>query len=245
MTETGHQARTAVAAGAAQGVRKRRARNPAATREALLAAARKLIARDGPDGLSLSAVAQLAGISRGTAYQRFKTRENLVQATLDSVSNLLFEAAYGSPEQAATQDVTQVDILSLITTLADFAIDNPELCRTWFLQLLASEHPDEDRFMHQYLESFRAFAETEYAVSGIDSEISTLMMLGTNFLWPVWAKAHEKSEDERRQLARRFVNEALRLSLFGTMRSELYPELAARVAPAGDDHPVRAVAAGR
>ncbi|MFD1613230.1 TetR/AcrR family transcriptional regulator [Sphingomonas tabacisoli] len=224
---------------------RRRTRDPVATREAILAAARTLIARDGPDGLSLSEVAQLAGVNRGTAYQRFSTREKLVEATLESVSNMLFEATFGSSEAVAAKDVIEIDVLALTQALADFAINNPALCRIWFLQLLASEHPDEDRFMHQYLESFRAFAETEYAVPGIDSEIVTLMTLSANFLWPVWAKAHEKSDEERRKLARRFVDEALRMSMFGTMRAERYPELARRVGSHEGDQPLRALAGGR
>ena len=38
-------------------IRKRRARDPVATREAILEAARALLAKDGPDGVSLSEVA--------------------------------------------------------------------------------------------------------------------------------------------------------------------------------------------
>lgn len=209
--------------------RPRRLRNPAATHEALLIAARTLLARDGPDGVSLSAVAQLAGVSRGTAYQRFATRQTLVKAALDSVSSELFEAAFGDPEAAAQRPVGQVDILSLTTSLADFAIENPELCRIWFLQLLASKDPDEDPFVHHYLASFRKLAKTDKMVPGIDSEIASLMLLAGNFLWPVWSKAHEKDDAERRALARRYVDETLRLSLFGTICAEAYPELATQL----------------
>lgn len=223
----------------------RRARNPVATREAILVAARTLIARDGLEAVSVSAVAQLAGVNRGTAYQRFATREKLVEATLESVSAMLFEATFGDPETAATRDVTGIDILSLTTKLADFAIENPELCRIWFLCLLASEHPDQDPFIHQYLEGFRRFAGTPLARPNVDSEIVTLMMLAANFLWPVWAKAHEKDEAARRDLAQRFVDEVLRLSMFGTMRPEHYPDLVEELARHHGDLPRRAVAGGR
>ena len=46
---------------------KRRARNPVATREAILAAARTILAKDGQEALSLSKVAVLAKVNRGTA----------------------------------------------------------------------------------------------------------------------------------------------------------------------------------
>src|SRR5438309_1767095 len=51
--------------------RKRRPRDPEGTREAILEAARTRLAADGPEGLSLSEVAHLAGVNRGTAYQHF------------------------------------------------------------------------------------------------------------------------------------------------------------------------------
>ena len=75
--------------------RKRRARNPEATREAILVAAQTMLAKDGPEALSLSKVAVLAGVNRGTAYQHFETREKLVAATIDWVSDQMFEAVFG------------------------------------------------------------------------------------------------------------------------------------------------------
>ncbi len=73
----------------------RRRRNPQATREEILAAARTVLASDGPDGLSLSRVAHLAGVNRGTAYQHFETREDLIQATVDWVSEHLLQHVVG------------------------------------------------------------------------------------------------------------------------------------------------------
>ena len=56
------------------------ARNPN-MREAILGAASHMLALRGPDGASLSEVAHLAGVNRGTAYQHFETREKLIAAT--------------------------------------------------------------------------------------------------------------------------------------------------------------------
>jgi AcrR family transcriptional regulator len=65
---------------------KRRVRNTTATRAAILEAARTLLAKDGPDGVSLSEVAKLAGVNRGTAYQHFATREAVIEAAVAEVS---------------------------------------------------------------------------------------------------------------------------------------------------------------
>lgn len=206
-------------------VRKRRPRDPVATREVILEAARALLAKDGAEGLSVSAVAALAGVNRGTAYQHFETREKLAEATNRSVSDQLFRAAFGDPATAKERRVEEVDVWKLTTTLADFAVDNPVLCRIWFLQLLASDEPAQDPFWREYVGSLRRFAETDLAKPGIDHEVMSMLMLAGNFLWPVWAKTHEKDEQERRILARRFSAECLRLSLHGSMKAEQFPDI--------------------
>jgi AcrR family transcriptional regulator len=226
-------------------VRKRRPRDPAGTRQVILEAARSILARDGLEGISVSAVANLAGIHRGTAYQHFENRDELILATTQSVSDLLFRAAFGDPATASERRVEEVDVSLLTTTLAEFAVDNPELCRIWFLQLLASGEPAQDPFWREYAGSFRRFTETDLAMPNVDTEVLSLMMLAGNFLWPVWSKSHEKDEGERRRLARRFAHECLRLSLFGTMREECFPEIVSELGgqPAeltGTERPVRA-----
>src|SRR3546814_6470807 len=62
---------------------------------AILEAAGTLLAKDGPEGLSVSQVAQLAKVNRGTAYQHFQTREQLVEATTGWVSEQLCQAVFG------------------------------------------------------------------------------------------------------------------------------------------------------
>ena len=60
----------------------RRKRDPESTREAILEAARQVLAQDGKEGVSVAQVALLAGVNRGTAYQHFQTREQLIDATV-------------------------------------------------------------------------------------------------------------------------------------------------------------------
>jgi AcrR family transcriptional regulator len=206
-------------------VRKRRPRDPVATREVILKAAREVLAKDGPEGISVSSVAVLAGVNRGTAYQHFDTREALIAATTQSVSDLLFRATFGDPASTAERNVEEADVGLLTATLAEFAVDNPALCRIWFLQLLASDEPAQDPFWREFAGSFRRFTETDLAEPNVDTEVLSLMVLAGNFLWPVWTKAHEKTPEARRTLARRFSDECLRLSLFGTMKAEHFPEL--------------------
>src|ERR1700752_4180433 len=118
--------------------RRRRPRDPEGTREAILEAAGARLAIDGPEGLSLSEVAHLAGVNRGTAYPHFETREKLIKATAEWVSDKLFRAYFVDPETIGDRRIEQVDITELTDRLANFAMDNPELGRIWLLQLLSS-----------------------------------------------------------------------------------------------------------
>jgi AcrR family transcriptional regulator len=52
----------------------------AANRARILDAARRLLARDGPDGVSIDAVAAAAGVGKGTVFRRFGDRAGLMQA---------------------------------------------------------------------------------------------------------------------------------------------------------------------
>ena len=99
-------------------IRKRRPRDPVATRAVILDAAARLLSRDGPDGVTLSAVAILAGVNRGTAYQHFETREKLVEATVQMVSDRIFREVFGDPETIGERQVEQVDMVEVTERLA-------------------------------------------------------------------------------------------------------------------------------
>lgn len=215
---------------AAAARKKPRSRNPESTREAILQAARTCLAHDGPEGLSLAEVARIAGVNRGTAYQHFKTRENLIAASAEWVSEKLFRAVFGEPQQVAGQPVGQVDVAELIDRLANFAMDNPELCRAWLLQVLSSPNPSNDQFWKQYAGSTERFAATKLAKDNVDSEVLSVIMLAGAFLWPVWARTHSRGKENLRPLAHRFAHECLRISMYGNLRSEHYPAVAERLA---------------
>jgi AcrR family transcriptional regulator len=211
-------------------IKKRRARDPESTRADILDAALALMARDGPDALSLSSVAVAAGVNRGTAYQHFENREKLVEATLQLVSDRMFRAVFGDPEIVGERDVEVVDMVEVTERLAFFAMDNPELCRIWLMQMIATPDPSSDPFWREYVGSIYRFAETRLAEPGIDVEAWAIVTLAGNFLWPVWARAHSQNEEERQALARRFAEEMLRLSLHGTLQESENPNVVARLA---------------
>lgn len=205
---------------------RRRKRDPDGTRAAILEAAGKLLAKDGPEGLSVSQVAQLAGVNRGTAYQHFPTREQLLEATTAWVSERLRHAVFGEQHDQA---IGLMDPQSIAEHMAEFAMENPELGRVWLFEVLSSSRPDNDPFWNQYWSSFEKFAQSDLAQPGIDAEVHSVIMLIGAFLWPVFARAQTRTAKDRQAMARRFSSEMIRLSLYGTVRPEKFPELDARM----------------
>jgi AcrR family transcriptional regulator len=62
---------------------RRERRDAAANRERILSAARQLLVEQGPDALTMQAVATAAGVGKGTVFHRFGDRDGLTQALTD------------------------------------------------------------------------------------------------------------------------------------------------------------------
>ncbi len=201
----------------------RRRRNPQATREDILSAARTVLASDGPDGLSLSRVAHLAGVNRGTAYQHFETRDDLIAATVDWVSRSLLEKTF--PKPGGGEPAEQRPIFEAISILVDFAVENPELGRIWLFEMLAAENPGDDPFFQRFMESTEELAQTDLSEDGIDAEALSVIILAGYFLWPVWVRARSRTAKDRENMTQRMRREMLRLMLHGVMRAEAFPHL--------------------
>lgn len=210
----------------ATGKTMRRRRNPEATREEILAAARTVLASDGPDGLSLSKVAQLAGVNRGTAYQHFETREELIKATVAWVSEQLSDTVFGQHDQdGKLLDPTQQPVFEVISGMVNFAVENPELGRIWLYEMLSCDNPGNDPFFKQFMQATQTMAESELSEKGIDAEVLSVIILAGYFLWPVWVRSRTHSKKERDSMTQRMRREVLRLFLHGTLRSEAFPKL--------------------
>jgi AcrR family transcriptional regulator len=206
---------------------KPRGRNPEGTREVILNAAREILAQDGKEGLRVSRVANRAGVNRGTAYQHFPTREQLIEATAESVSKNMYQAVYGNRAHSFGRVADSKAVRGVTERLADFAMENPELSRAWLFELLSSRRPASDRFWREFESSFEQLAKTDNARPGIDTEVVSVLMLAGIFLWPVWARVHARNAKEREQMTKRLAREVLRLSMYGTLTPEKFPELEA------------------
>ncbi len=201
----------------------KRRRNPERTREAILEIAGKLLSKDGPEGLSVSEVAQQAGVNRGTAYHHFQTRDQLLKATTEWVSRKLCSEVFGDDAEGES-DEAKLDPYKVTERLALFAMENPEFGRVWLFEVLSSSQPASDPFWTRYKMHVRNFAASDLALPDIDHEVHAIQMLVGVFLWPVWARVHATTESERIDMAKRYSKEMMRMSLHGSMRKEKFAE---------------------
>jgi len=204
-----------------------RKRDPG-TRESILEAARHVLAQDGKEGLSVAQVANLAKINRGTAYQYFQTRDQLIAATTAWVSEKMYRAAFGDAGITSTGTVSSENVEKVLSGLCSFAMENSELGRIWLYELLAAKRPTQDKFWRYYKEIMARFAGTEFAQHDIDVEVHSVLVLAGMFLWPVWIRAQARTAHERQEMSARFTREMLRLALYGNLRPDMFPELHVR-----------------
>lgn len=202
--------------------------DPEGTRNAIVQAAMTLLSENGPEGVSFSEVARLAGVDRGTAHRHFQSREALLKATANLVSDHLFKAVFGDERGGAKEPrfLGSSDIMEKNERLIQFGMNNPELCRIWLFEVMSSEEPTADPFWRAFLGSYAAFADSDAAEENLNSEALAVIMLASSFLWPIWVRSHAKSDRERKALARSFSDECLRLSMYGSLKADRFPEIA-------------------
>lgn len=202
--------------------RKSRDRDPVATRDAILAAARTILAKDGAEGLSMAQVASLAGVNRGTAYQHFSDRKQLLNAAIASVSRALIDQVWSQNDPAPIR-FNKNTVGTAANGLAEFTVQNETFCRIWLFELLSSDDPGSDPFSMAWFQSVRAFCASDDAIPGIDAEAYAAFTLMAYLSWPVWRHAEKLEQSAQRETAQRLVAEVLRMAMYGIMKPDRFP----------------------
>ena len=199
--KTGHQTKRDLLAG----TRKRALRSDAkASRKALVSAARELFAERGPDGLTVVEVAKRAGLNRSTAYQHFRSREELSQAVAEEFATELGELMR-EPRGLAEQ----------IDFFVHYFEEHPNIARLWMFHLLAGESRP-GRGWGGYLESLEKIARNPRSQTGIDAEMLGVIGLTSSLVWSVMVRQRGGSKKSAAAETNRFANELKRLFLAGT-----------------------------
>jgi AcrR family transcriptional regulator len=187
------------------------------TRERIVEAARRLMGERGPESLTVSAVAHAAGINRTTAYQHFRTRDELVRAVTEELI-----------EEVRAYIETRRPILEHIDAIAAYFLERPELARL-AIHWLLSEGPIPRASTELFLAETRRVVEDGSALPDADPEMLGHLMMGVAVLWPLHARIEFEDGDARRAATARLARELKRVLLYGLLRPEQWPNLVSEV----------------
>jgi AcrR family transcriptional regulator len=183
------------------------------TRLRIVEAARRQMAERGPESLTVSAVAHAAGINRTTAYQHFRTRDELVRAVSEELI----------AELAAHLEAHR-PIVEHIDEIAGYLLEHPELARLAIYWLL-TDTPIPRAGMELLLQETRGIVEAGGARADADPEMLGHLMMGVAVLWPLYVRIEFEDAAARRAATARLARELKRLLLYGLLRPEDWPDL--------------------
>jgi AcrR family transcriptional regulator len=186
------------------------------TRRRIIEAARRLMGERGPESLTVSAVARAAAINRTTAYQHFRTRDELVRGVTEDLIT-----------EVAVYLEAQRPIVEHIDAIAGYFLEHPELARLAIYWLL-SETPI-PRGMELFLQETRLLVEGGGARDDADPEMLGHLMMGVAVLWPLHARIEFEDAAARRAATARLARELKRVLLYGLLRPEAWPDLVGEV----------------
>jgi len=185
-------------------------------RRRLLAAARRVVAERGPESLTVSEVAHQAGLNRTTAYQHFRTRDELVGAVLEEMGEE-FETRLDEPHSAS----------ELIDGMTRVFAERTEIARLG-VHLLLSGDPLPRRAWDRFVARLARVARGSNAQSGVDAEMLAHILVGTYLVWALRARTEY---DDVAAATGRLSRELKRLFLYGLFRSEEMPDLVDSLRP--------------
>ncbi len=171
----------------------------------------------GPESLTVSAVAHAAEINRTTAYQHFRSRDELVRAVTEE---LIAEVAARLAEPRP--------IAARLDSLASYFLEHPELARL-ALHWLRTESPVPREGWCLFQRETRSLAESAGARADVDPEMLGHLLAAVALLWPLHARIEFEDADAARAATARLTRELKRLLLYGLFRPEEWPDLVADV----------------
>lgn len=187
------------------------------SRKTLLTAACELFAERGPEALTVVAVAKRAGLNRSTAYQHFENRQKLVQAVAGVFAEEVREM-FREPRSFGEQ----------VDFFVHYFEDRPDIARLWMFQLLTEQGATAAGWS-DYVGSLERLAEGPRSQPGIDAEMLGVIGMASALVWSLMARQRSDSGAGARAETDRFARELKRLFLFGALRPEEWPELAAQL----------------
>jgi AcrR family transcriptional regulator len=155
----------------------------------------------------MSDVAHRARVNRVTLYQHFRTREELLGAVIERIS-----------EEVTTLLTTAAAPGQRVDFMLDYMLDHPEVGRLWIYGILAEIPIANPAGWARYQHSIEQFAASDAAAPGIDAEMLAHVLHGAVLLWSVRANSRIADPGERRAQTHRYAHELNRLLRHGALR---------------------------
>jgi AcrR family transcriptional regulator len=184
-----------------------------ATVDALIEATARILVRDGFDKASTNRIAEAAGVSVGSLYQYFPSKEALVVAVIARHNQDLMKVVRGALAEVASLPIQQGARSIVAAAIAAHRVDPKLHC------VLAEQVPrvgvleDVEAFNRQYYEFFRAYLEAHRdEIRAVDLDLAAFVCVTSIEALTHNAVLHhaEMLSDEG---AVRLVDEAARLLL--------------------------------
>jgi AcrR family transcriptional regulator len=184
----------------------RRRRDFQQNREALLRHARRIVAERGPEALTVSEVAHRARLNRTTAYQHFRTRDELVAAVMGAIADEVSEV-FARP----------VPIDEHVDQMVGFFVAHPEIGRLTLHHLLA-ENPFPSHGQERYVRELERLVRSHPGCDDVDVEMLASVLMPAALLWSLYVRVRYDEDDVAAETAR-FAREMKRLLLHGLSRA--------------------------
>jgi AcrR family transcriptional regulator len=193
-----------------QGAAPPRRRDFQRNRETLLRHARQVIAERGPEALTVSEVAHRARLNRTTAYQHFRTRDELVAAVMSRIA-----------DEVGSVLATPKPLDEHVDQMLDFFGAHPEIGRLTLHHLLA-ENPLPRHGFERYAAELERLAKGRRGGDAVDAEMLAAVLLSAALLWSLHVRVRY-DEHEVAAANGRFAREMKRLLLQGLSPAEPAP----------------------
>ncbi|MBA4416745.1 MAG: hypothetical protein C0392_02370 [Syntrophus sp. (in: bacteria)] len=156
--------------------------------EKILKSATKLFVKKGYNGASVAGIMKAAGLTRGTLYCHFKTKEHLAREIIKLFEENFFKKMVAFVEKEGGSSFNKIE--NMIRFDIRFAGENPELCH--FMTLISAEMCGSGERLEQYLKSvykkWRDFIagildegkKSGEVQRGIDSPVLALIIMGVH-----------------------------------------------------------------
>jgi AcrR family transcriptional regulator len=156
--------------------------------EKILKSATKLFCKKGYNAASVAEIMKAAGLTRGTLYCHFKTKEHLAHEIINLFENKFFNSMVAFVEKEGGSSFNKIE--NMIRFDIRFAGENPELCL--FMTLISSEMCGSGERLEHHLKLFykkwRDFItgildkgkQTGELQQGIDSPMLAIVIMGVH-----------------------------------------------------------------